>query len=175
VQCSIENPGRKNFTIMVPHGIGVVEANKPKDVHMQFDLMRFVDAQAPVYAQVIDELTTGKKRSHWMWYIFPQIAGLGFSIMSQRFAIGSKPEALAYLDHPLLGRRLIECTEAILSHNDVTAHAILGSPDDMKFKSSMTLFEAASKKGSPFGRALDQFYHGERDDKTVALLGGKPG
>ncbi len=138
---------------------------------MEFDLMRFVDAQAPVYAQVIDELSAGKKRSHWMWYIFPQIAGLGFSIMSQRFAIDSKGEALAYLGHPLLGRRLIECTEATLSHKNLTAHAILGSPDDMKFKSCMTLFEAVSEKGSPFGRALEQFYHGERDDKTVALLG----
>ncbi|MBW6421505.1 DUF1810 domain-containing protein [Rhizobium sp. XQZ8] len=138
---------------------------------MEFDLMRFVDAQAPVYAQVIGELKAGKKRSHWMWYIFPQIAGLGFSIMSQRFAIGSKGEAKAYLDNPLLGSRLVECTEAMLAHGDLTAHAILGSPDDMKFKSSMTLFEAVSEKGSPFGRALEQFYHGERDEKTVALLG----
>jgi len=138
---------------------------------MEFDLMRFVDAQAPVYAQVIGELRAGKKRSHWMWYIFPQIAGLGFSIMSQRFAIRSRGEAKAYLDHPLLGVRLAECTEAMLVHRDLTAHAILGSPDDMKFKSSMTLFEAVSEKGSPFGRALEQFYHNGRDEKTVALLG----
>ncbi len=137
---------------------------------MQFDLMRFVDAQAPVYAQVLDELQRGRKRSHWMWYIFPQVAGLGFSIMSQRFAIGSKAEAAAYLDHPLLGTRLIECTEAMLLHKDLTAHAILGSPDDMKFKSSMTLFDTVSKKGSPFERALAQFYHSQRDDKTLALL-----
>lgn len=138
---------------------------------MEFDLMRFVDAQAPVYAQVIGELRGGRKRSHWMWYIFPQIAGLGFSIMSQRFAIASGSEAETYLAHPLLGARLVECTQAMLAHKDLTAHAILGSPDDMKFKSSMTLFEAVSKKGSPFGRALEQFYHGERDEKTVTLLG----
>ncbi|MCC2611381.1 DUF1810 domain-containing protein [Neorhizobium sp. Rsf11] len=137
---------------------------------MEFDLMRFVDAQAPVYDRVIDELRNGRKDTHWMWYIFPQVAGLGFSIMSQRFAIGSKEEALAYLRHPLLGRRLLECTEAMLAHKDLSAHAILGSPDDMKFKSSMTLFETVSEKGSPFERALEQFYHGERDEKTIALL-----
>ena len=137
----------------------------------EFDLMRFVDAQAPVYDRVIAELRDGRKRSHWMWYIFPQAAGLGFSIMSQRFAIGSRAEAAAYLAHPLLGGRLVECTEAMLSHKNLSAHAILGSPDDMKFKSSMTLFEMISEKGSPFERALEQFYHGERDGKTVALLG----
>ena len=138
---------------------------------MQFDLMRFVDAQAPVYDRVIEELRGGRKQSHWMWYIFPQLAGLGFSIMSQRFAIGSKAEAAAYLDHPLLGARLTECTEAMLSHRNLSAHAVLGSPDDMKFKSSMTLFELVSEKGSPFERALQQFYQGERDEKTIALLG----
>ncbi|WP_117191777.1 DUF1810 domain-containing protein [Rhizobium terrae] len=138
---------------------------------MEVDLMRFVDAQAPVYDRVIAELKAGKKHSHWMWYVFPQVAGLGFSIMSQRFAIASKAQAAAYLAHPLLGARLLECTEAMLSHADLSAHAILGSPDDMKFKSSMTLFEAVSKKGSPFERALEQFYNGERDDKTLALLG----
>jgi uncharacterized protein (DUF1810 family) len=137
---------------------------------MQFDLMRFVDAQAPVYERVIGELRDGKKRSHWMWYVFPQVAGLGFSIMSQRFAIGSKAEATAYLEHPLLGLRLTECTDAMLSHPGLSAHAILGSPDDMKFKSSMTLFEAVSEKGSPFERALEQFFDGERDEKTIALL-----
>lgn len=145
--------------------------NRAEENAMEFDLMRFVDAQAPVYDRVIAELRDGRKRSHWMWYIFPQVAGLGFSIMSQRFAIGSRAEATAYLDHPLLGRRLVECTEAMLSHKDLSAHAILGSPDDMKFKSSMTLFEMVSKKGSPFERALEQFYHGERDEKTIALLG----
>ncbi|MFB9952856.1 DUF1810 domain-containing protein [Rhizobium puerariae] len=137
---------------------------------MAFDLMRFVDAQAPVYQRVIDELRDGRKRTHWIWYIFPQVAGLGFSIMSQRFAISSKAEAEAYLHHPLLAGRLMDCTEAVLSHKNLSAHDILGSPDDMKFRSSMTMFEAASKKGSPFERALEQFYHGERDDKTLALL-----
>lgn len=137
---------------------------------IEFELMRFVDAQAPVYDQVLGELNAGKKRSHWIWYIFPQVAGLGFSIMSQRFAIGSKAEAIAYLDHPVLGARLLECTEAMLSHFDRSTLSILGSPDDMKFRSAMTLFDAVSKKGSLFERALVQFYHGERDDKTIALL-----
>jgi uncharacterized protein (DUF1810 family) len=136
----------------------------------EVDLMRFVDAQAPVYEQVIGELRSGRKRSHWMWYVFPQVDGLGFSIMAQRFAIGSRMEAIAYLDHPLLGTRLLECTRAMLSHPELSAHAILGSPDDLKFKSSMTLFDAVSEKGSPFERALQQFYGGERDEKTLALL-----
>lgn len=136
----------------------------------RFDLMRFVRAQAPVYEEVLDELGAGRKRSHWMWYIFPQIAGLGFSSTSQHFAIRSGAEAEAYLAHPVLGPRLLQCTNAMLSHQGMSAHAILGSPDDMKFKSSMTLFEAASEKGSPFERALQQFYNGERDARTLALL-----
>ncbi len=139
---------------------------------MTFDLTRFVDAQGPVYVQVLNELKAGRKRSHWMWYIFPQVAGLGFSIMSQRFAIASREEAAAYLTHPVLGPRLLECTTAMMGHQELSAHAILGSPDDMKFKSSMTLFAAVSEKGSPFERALQQFYGGERDEKTLALLEG---
>ena len=137
---------------------------------MTFDLTRFVDAQAPVYDRVLEELKAGRKRSHWMWYIFPQVAGLGFSIMSQRFAIGSREEAAAYLAHPVLGPRLLACTHAMLSHKGTSALVILGSPDDMKFKSSMTLFAAVSEKGSPFERALQQFHNGERDGKTNALL-----
>lgn len=136
-----------------------------------FELERFVSAQAQVYDRVAAELQAGAKRSHWMWFIFPQIEGLGSSPMAQRYAIGSRREAAAYLAHPLLGSRLTECTRLMLSHPDKTAHDILGSPDDMKFRSSMTLFAAVSKKGSPFERALQVFYGGERDQKTIARIG----
>ncbi|MCJ8519615.1 uncharacterized protein (DUF1810 family) [Pseudorhizobium tarimense] len=135
-----------------------------------FDLQRFVDAQDPVYEHVLAELEAGAKRSHWMWFVFPQMKGLGFSSMAKRFAISSQDEANAYLDHPLLGERLIECTALMLQHMGKTAYEILGSPDDMKFRSCMTLFAAVSERGSPFERALDSFYHGERDRKTIALL-----
>jgi uncharacterized protein (DUF1810 family) len=135
-------------------------------------LTRFVDAQNPVYAQVLSELRQGRKQSHWMWYIFPQVAGLGASIMSQRFALTSLAEAQDYLAHPVLGSRLVECTEVMLPHEGLSARTILGSPDDMKFRSSMTLFDAAAtEKGSPFERALEKFFSGQRDDKTLALLG----
>jgi uncharacterized protein (DUF1810 family) len=135
------------------------------------DLTRFVDAQASIYNQVIAELRDGQKRSHWMWYIFPQFDGLGTSEMSQRFAIRSRAEATAYLEHPLLAYRLGECTTAMLAHDGRSALDILGSPDDRKFRSSMTLFHLVSEKGSPFEQALHMFYSGERDDKTAALLG----
>jgi uncharacterized protein (DUF1810 family) len=135
------------------------------------DLERFVSAQASVYDRVVAELRAGKKRSHWMWFIFPQIEGLGSSPMAQRYAIRSRREAEAYLAHPLLGHRLIECTELMLGHSDKSAHDILHSPDDLKFRSCMTLFASVSEKGSPFERALQVFHAGERDPKTIARLG----
>jgi len=135
-----------------------------------FDLARFLDAQATVYRQVAHELHDGRKRSHWMWFIFPQIEGLGSSSMAQRYAIRSRGEAEAYLEHPTLGSRLAECTQLMLGHPHKTAHDILGSPDDMKFGSSMTLFAAVSEKGSPFERALQMFCDGEHDRKTIARL-----
>lgn len=134
------------------------------------NLARFVSAQQPVYAQALEELREGRKRSHWMWFIFPQIEGLGHSPMAQRYAISDRAEAKAYLAHPLLGERLRDCTEAMLSHKDRSAHAIFGSPDDLKFHSSMTLFDAVSKKGSAFGQALLQFYGGKPDEATLARL-----
>ena len=137
----------------------------------EFDLDRFVEAQAPVYAQALAELKRGRKESHWMWFVFPQIAGLGFSPMAQRYAIGSTDEARAYLAHPLLGPRLREATEAMLAHRGRGAEAILGPVDAMKFRSSMTLFEAVAG-GGPFGAAIDAFYDGKRDDKTLTLLAG---
>lgn len=134
------------------------------------DLTRFVDAQRDIYQQALTELQDGRKRSHWMWFIFPQIAGLGRSETARFFALASQQEAQAYLDHPLLGPRLLECTQAILTHKRQTAHDILGSPDDMKFRSSMTLFMKVSEKGSPFERALQQFYGGEPDEATLTRL-----
>ncbi|MBU1316635.1 MAG: DUF1810 domain-containing protein [Alphaproteobacteria bacterium] len=136
-----------------------------------FDLERFTQAQAPVYRQVLAELQQGAKRSHWMWFVFPQVEGLGSSSMAERYAIGSRAEAEAYLRHPVLGPRLVECTQLMLQHEGTSANAILGFPDDMKFRSCMTLFAAVSEKGSPFERALFVFHGGNRDEKTVARLG----
>jgi uncharacterized protein (DUF1810 family) len=134
-----------------------------------FELQRFVDAQAPVYAQVMSELRNGRKRSHWMWFIFPQIAGLGHSAMARRYAIASRDEAVAYLAHPTLGPRLRECTQVVCDIQRRSIEQILGSPDDIKFRSSMTLFEAVS--GDPmFRNALDKFCAGASDSATLAVM-----
>jgi uncharacterized protein (DUF1810 family) len=134
-----------------------------------FDLRRFVDAQDPVYRRVVEELSHGRKRTHWMWFVFPQIAGLGFSLMAQRFAIGSRAEAVAYLAHDVLGPRLIECTRLVMAASDKTITDILGSPDDMKFRSCMTLFDAVSPQ-EIFAKAIGAFYPDGRDGKTLSLL-----
>ncbi|MCK1360525.1 DUF1810 domain-containing protein [Bradyrhizobium sp. 199] len=134
-----------------------------------FDLDRFVRAQDPVYREVQGELTRGRKQSHWMWFVFPQIAGLGFSAMSQRYAIGSRAEARAYLAHPILGPRLIECTRLVLAIEGRTINAILGAPDDTKFRSSMTLFDAVSTE-AVFDGALARYFSGERDRATLEIL-----
>jgi uncharacterized protein (DUF1810 family) len=137
-----------------------------------FNLDRFVAAQAPVLNTVLAELKAGHKRSHWMWFIFPQLRGLGHSSMAQFYGIGSLHEARAYFIHPLLGPRLSLCTETVLSVQGRSLHDIMGSPDDMKFKSSMTLFSmVAEGDDSPFRRALDVFCDGCHDERTVALLG----
>lgn len=139
----------------------------------QFDLHRFVAAQAPLYAQAMSELRDGRKRSHWMWFIFPQIAGLGHSAMAHRYAIASRHEAVAYLKHPVLGSRLRECTETVCGIEARSIGEIFGSPDDLKFRSSMTLFEAVS--GDPlFRSALDKFCAGESDPATLAILKKQP-
>lgn len=135
-----------------------------------FDLQRFVDAQDPIYRRVIDELAGGRKRSHWMWFIFPQIAGLGSSPMAQRYAIASLAEAAAYLAHPVLGPRLGECTQLVNAAEGRTIHDIFGSPDDMKFRSSMTLFAEATPDNADFRTALDKYYGGEPDAATLARL-----
>ena len=136
----------------------------------RFDLQRFVDAQDGVYRHIIAELAAGRKQSHWMWFIFPQIAGLGFSAMAQRYAISSRDEAAAYLAHDTLCPRLIECTRLVLAVEGKTIRTILGSPDDLKFRSSMTLFSAVS--GDPiFDQALAKYHAGEKDQATLDLLG----
>jgi len=130
----------------------------------------FIAAQEPVYRTALRELEAGRKQSHWMWFIFPQIAGLGFSAMSQRFALHSLGEAQSYLGHPVLGERLRDCTRAVLKHPDRSAYAILGSPDDMKFHSSMTLFSRAAPEEALFREALDTFFRGEADPNTLTRL-----
>jgi len=135
-----------------------------------FDLDRFLMAQRSAYDAALAELKQGHKQSHWMWFVFPQMRGLGSSLMAQRYAIGSREEAAAYLQHPVLGARLAECTAAALRHSAKTPSDIFGYPDDMKFKSSMTLFAAADGPGSLYQTAIDRFFDGESDEKTLALL-----
>ena len=132
------------------------------------NLARFEAAQADIYDQALAELRAGRKRSHWMWFIFPQVAGLGESAMSRFYAIASLDEARAYLAHPVLGRRLLACTEAVCAHAGQTARAIFGSPDDMKFRSSLTLFRQVDES---FQTGLDAFFAGAEDPLTVQLLG----
>ena len=134
-----------------------------------FDLERFVGAQSPVYERVLAELRRGRKQSHWMWFIFPQLAGLGHSAMAQRFAIASTEEARAYLAHGLLGPRLRECTALVNGVEGRTISEILGSPDDLKFCSSMTLFAAVSGE-TEFSSAIAKYYGGTRDRRTLDLL-----
>ncbi|MEH6717741.1 MAG: DUF1810 domain-containing protein [Aurantimonas endophytica] len=135
------------------------------------DLDRFVEAQDPVIATVLAELAAGRKRSHWMWFVFPQLQGLGRSPTAQFYAIGSAEEARAYLDHPVLGPRLKRCTETVLGVEGRSANTIFGSPDDMKFHSSMTLFaKVAPAEEGLFHRALDRYFEGRMDAGTLALL-----
>ena len=136
-----------------------------------FDLDRFVEAQASAYAQAQAELATGSKRSHWMWFIFPQVRGLGSSAMSQRYAISGLEEARAYLHHPVLGPRLRECTSLVNTAESGSLQLIFGYPDDLKFHSSVTLFAIADEGNrSIFREALDNFWKGEMDRNTLAAL-----
>jgi uncharacterized protein (DUF1810 family) len=137
-----------------------------------YDLQRFVAAQEPVFATALAELRAGRKRSHWMWFIFPQLRGLGRSPIAAFYGIGSLDDARAYLAHPVLGPRLDLCTGAVLGFEGRTPREIFGSPDDVKFHSSMTLFGiAASEPASPYGEALDRWWRGEADPETLRLLG----
>jgi uncharacterized protein (DUF1810 family) len=131
---------------------------------------RFVDAQRDVYHQALAEIRAGRKRSHWMWFIFPQIAGLGSSSTSVYYAIPDRAEAEAYLAHPILGPRLIECAEALLVLTGVSATEVFGTPDDLKLRSSATLFAEVSEPGSVFEAVLEKYYGGHRDSRTLELL-----
>lgn len=135
-----------------------------------FNLTRFIVAQENIYDNVFAELKSGRKRTHWMWFIFPQIEGLGNSFNSKFYAVKSIEEALQYLAHPVLGARLSECSEAILSVKGKSALEIFGSPDDRKLKSSMTLFECAADSKSVFTRVLEKYFNNERDERTLQLL-----
>jgi uncharacterized protein (DUF1810 family) len=135
-----------------------------------FDLERFVEAQERIYEQALAELLDGRKQSHWMWFVFPQLAGLGRSPTARFYSIVSAEEARAYLAHALLGARLRECTRAVCGHPERSAEAIFGNVDAMKFRSSMTLFEAVAEDPAPFRGALETFNGGVRDEATLALL-----
>lgn len=134
------------------------------------NLQRFVEAQDPVIETVREELRAGRKRTHWMWYVFPQMEGLGRSQMARRYAISSREEAEAYLAHPTLGPRLRECTAIVNAVEGRSANEIFGSPDDLKFRSSMTLFDAVADDPTPFRTALERYYDDEPDPRTVELL-----
>ena len=135
-----------------------------------FDLQRFVTAQADIYPQALAELTAGRKQTHWMWFVFPQLAGLGSSPTAQFYALPSLGAARAYLAHPVLGPRLRACTAAMNAHAGLTAREILGPPDDLKFRSSMTLFQAADPDERLFTEALARYFGGEPDPRTLELL-----
>ena len=137
---------------------------------VRFHLQRFVDAQEPVYETVLSELRDGRKRSHWMWFIFPQISGLGHSVTSQTFALSSLAEAAAYLAHPTLGPRLRECAALVASVEGRSVEQIFDYPDDLKFHSSMTLFAHAAPREPVFAACLEKYFGGQRDPRTLARL-----
>jgi len=136
----------------------------------RFDLNRFVQAQQETYPRALAEIRLGRKRSHWIWFIFPQIDGLGYSSTARFYAIKSKDEAKAYLDHSLLGKRLIECAEVLLAIKGKSAAEIFGYPDDLKLRSSMTLFASVAASVSAFTRVLEQYYDSQPDVQTLELL-----
>ena len=139
----------------------------PNDPH---ELNRFLSAQEGIYETALAELTRGQKRTHWMWYIFPQFDGLGYSPTAKRYSIKSMGEARQYLNHPVLGKRLLECTDTVVALKGGLISEIFGHPDELKFQSSMTLFEIIAGSDSVFATALDRYCHGERDAATLRLL-----
>jgi len=143
-------------------------------MHDIYDLNRFVTAQTDDYERALSEIISGRKRSHWMWYIFPQVDGLAFSPTSKQYSIKSIGEARAYLDHPVLGPRLLNCASAAVLIEGRSATEIFGSPDDLKLKSCATLFACVSPPGSVFDRLLEKYFRGARDNKTLELLGIEP-
>jgi uncharacterized protein (DUF1810 family) len=138
-----------------------------------YDLQRFVAAQEPIFEQVCAELRRGCKTTHWMWFVFPQVEGLGHSAMAQRYAIRSRAEAVAYLLHPLLGERLRTCTQLVNAVEGRTIEQIFGSPDDLKFHSSMTLFAWVGSDGAIFNEAVQKYFGGRLDRRTLELLEGE--
>jgi uncharacterized protein (DUF1810 family) len=142
--------------------------------HDPWKLARFIEAQQGDYELALAEIRAGRKRSHWMWYVFPQFVGLGSSPTSVHYAIKSREEAEAYLAHPILGRRLVECAEAVLQIENRSALEIFGSPDDLKLRSCATLFAAVSPAGSVFQQIIDRYFGGERDARTIDLI-ARPG
>lgn len=151
----------------------MIESDKASDRGDSYDLNRFINAQVDVYDRALAELRSGLKRSHWMWFIFPQIDGLGNSPTTRRYSIKSLEEARQYLAHPVLGARLVACAEAVLAVSGQSASDIFGHPDDWKLQSSMTLFELVSGPGSVFERVLDKYCQGKRDSKTLQIVGRK--
>jgi len=141
-----------------------------KDLEDGFELDRFVKAQEGAVDTALAEIRSGRKRSHWMWYVFPQFIGLGRSTMSQRYAIRSVAEAQAYLAHPVLGPRLLECFEATLGVEGLAAQDIFGSPDDLKLRSCATLFAQVTAPGSVFAQVLEKYFDGERDSRSMAAM-----
>ena len=135
-----------------------------------YDLSRFLEAQKNSYDTALREIRAGRKRSHWMWYIFPQIRGLGYSAMAQHYAIRDLDEAREYVQHPVLGPRLIEISEALLALDESDPRRVMGSPDDLKLRSCMTLFQCAAPDQPVFGKVLDKFYGGQPDGRTLEIL-----
>ena len=148
----------------------MIKASDTIDRDDPFDLSRFTKAQERIYDSVLMELRSGQKRTHWMWFIFPQIDGLAHSATSRHYAIKSIEEARQYLNHPVLGTRLLECAETVLAIEGRSISEIFGYPDDLKLKSSMTLFARVADPSSVFVRILDKYFYGERDVRTLHLL-----
>ena len=139
-------------------------------MNTEYNLSRFLEAQNKDYSRALGEIKNGRKQGHWIWYIFPQISGLGLSVTTQFYAIKDLNEASAYLQHPVLGSRLILISQALLSVEGKTAQQILGNPDDLKVKSSMTLFSLLPQPNPVFQAVLDKFYGGIQDKKTISIL-----
>jgi uncharacterized protein (DUF1810 family) len=148
-----------------------MNSNRASSEADPYELARFMRAQEQHYEQALSEIRCGRKRSHWMWFIFPQFDGLAFSSTSKHYAIRSVDEAKAYLEHPILGARLIECMEALIGVQERSAAEIFGSPDDLKLRSCATLFAVVSSPDSVFSRLLDKYYRGALDEATLKLLG----
>ena len=140
-----------------------------------YDLNRFVRAQEDDYERALAEITSGQKRTHWMWYIFPQLDGLAFSATAKRYALKGVEEAREYLEHPILGPRLLNCAEAVVAVEGRSAAEIFGTPDDLKLRSCATLFSCVALPGSVFDRVLEKYYRGERDGRTLELLDARTG